>query len=137
MSTGVTSYQWATKANRLLIPLDGALYVQDGVGDGTAASLRRLFDPTDASWAAVGEGPLLEVRVCGWRPKRVHRVSREATLPQRPQEHAAARAQGNALLDRECRARQLEVRARVLFSPEPESEPEPKSNLDGTRRRRR
>ena len=54
-----------------------------------------------------------------------------------PQESAPVRSQGHALLDRECRARQLEVRARVLFSPEPEPEPEPKSNLDGTRRRRR
>ena len=47
-------------------------------------------------------------------------------------ENAPARSQGHALLDRERRARQLEVRARVLFSPEPEPEPEPKSNLDGT-----
>ena len=93
--------------------------------------MRELITTETALW------PLLEVRVCGWRPKRAHRVSREVTLPQRPQEHAAARAQGNALLDREPRARQLEVRARVLFSPEPEPEPEPKSNLDGTRRRRR
>ena len=52
-------------------------------------------------------------------------------------ENAPARSQGHALFDREHRARQLEVRARVLFSPEPEPEPEPKSNLDGTRRRRR
>ena len=32
MSTGVTEYAWAKKANRILVPKDGALYVQDGVG---------------------------------------------------------------------------------------------------------
>ena len=36
MSTGVTSYAWASKADRLLVPMNGALYVQDGVGEGAA-----------------------------------------------------------------------------------------------------
>ena len=31
-------------------------------------------------------------------------------------ENAPARSQGHALLDRECRARQLEVRARAVFA---------------------
>ena len=34
MSVGVTEYSWAKKANRLLVPKDGALFVQDGVGEG-------------------------------------------------------------------------------------------------------
>ena len=59
MSTGVTSYAWAAEANRILVPLDGALYVLDGV-DEAAAPPRRLFDPADARWAAVGSGPLLD-----------------------------------------------------------------------------
>ena len=62
MSTGVTSYAWAAEANRLLVPLDGALYVLDSVGEG-AAPPRRLFDPADARWAAVGAGPLLDAKI--------------------------------------------------------------------------
>merc|ERR1719223_489806 len=52
MSTGVTSYAWAAEANRILVPLDGA--------HEAAAPPRRLFDPADARWAAVGSGPLLD-----------------------------------------------------------------------------
>jgi dipeptidyl-peptidase-4 len=37
---GVTSYAWAKKANRLLIPLQGDIYVQDGEG----APLRKILD---------------------------------------------------------------------------------------------
>ena len=62
MSTGVTSYAWAAEANRILVPLDGALYVLDGV-DEAAAPPRRLFDPADARWAAVGSGPLLDAKI--------------------------------------------------------------------------
>ena len=63
MSTGVTEYAWAAGANRLLVPKDGALYVQDGVGDGAGATLRRLFDPADSRWASVGSGPLLDAKM--------------------------------------------------------------------------
>ena len=61
MSTGVTSYAWADKADRLLVPLDGALHVMDGVGSD--APLRRLFDPADERWAEVGSGPLLDPKL--------------------------------------------------------------------------
>merc|ERR1740124_1965660 len=40
MSTGVTSYAWAAEANRLLVPLDGALWVLDGVGEGAPPPFR-------------------------------------------------------------------------------------------------
>lgn len=63
MSTGVTEYAWAAKANRILVPKDGAIFVQDGVGEGSEATLRRLFDPADARWAAVGKGPLLDAKI--------------------------------------------------------------------------
>ena len=63
MSVGVTEYSWAKKANRLLVPKDGALYVQDGVGEGAGATLRRLFDPADAKWAEVGSGAPLDAKL--------------------------------------------------------------------------
>ena len=63
MSTGVTSYAWASKADRLLVPMNGALYVQDGVGEGASSTLRRLFDPADARWADVGDGPPLDAKL--------------------------------------------------------------------------
>ena len=63
MSVGVTEYSWAKRANRILVPRDGALYVQDGVSDGAEASLRRLFDPTDEKWAEVGRGALLDAKL--------------------------------------------------------------------------
>ena len=63
MSVGVTEYSWATKADLILIPKDGALYVQDGVGEGASATLRRLFDPADPKWADVGSGALLDAKL--------------------------------------------------------------------------
>ena len=45
----------------MLVPLDGALYVLDGVGEGSEP--RRLFDPADARWAEVGTGPLLDPKI--------------------------------------------------------------------------
>ena len=63
MSTGVTEYYWAKKADVLLVPKDGALFVQAGCGEGAESTLRRLFDPTDAAWAAVGSGPLLDPKL--------------------------------------------------------------------------
>ena len=49
------------QADRVLVPLDGALYVLDGVGEGSEP--RRLFDPADARWAEVGTGPLLDPKI--------------------------------------------------------------------------
>ena len=63
MSVGVTEYAWAKAANRILVPRDGALYVIDGVGEGSAATLRRLFDPADGKWAAVGSGAPLDAKL--------------------------------------------------------------------------
>jgi len=61
MSTGVTEYSWAKNACRLLVPMDGALFVQDGVAEGSADSLRRLFDPD--AFPEVGTGPLLDAKL--------------------------------------------------------------------------
>ena len=63
MSTGVTEYSWAKKCDRILVPKDGGLLVQDGVGEGSEGTLRRLFDPADAKWAAIGSGPLLDAKL--------------------------------------------------------------------------
>ena len=57
MATGVTSYAWAKKAPKLLVPLEGALYVKDGVG-GEAT---RLFDP--AAHPDVGSGACLDAKI--------------------------------------------------------------------------
>ena len=62
MSTGITYYQWAARAERLLVPMDGALFVMDGVAPGVAPP-RRLFDPADPRWGAVGSGPLLDPKL--------------------------------------------------------------------------
>jgi len=61
MSTGVTEYSWAKNACRLLVPMDGALFVQDGVAEGSADSFRRLFDPD--AFPEVGTGPLLDAKL--------------------------------------------------------------------------
>ena len=61
MSTGVTEYSWAKKAERILVPMDSCLFVQDGVGEGKGATWRRLFDP--AAFPAVGTGPLLDAKL--------------------------------------------------------------------------
>lgn len=52
LAVGVTRYQWATSADRLLVPMNDGLWIQDGV-DGTA---RLLVD------AAPGH-PLLDARI--------------------------------------------------------------------------
>ena len=57
MATGVTSYAWAKQAPKLLVPLEGALYVKDGVG-GAAT---RLFDP--AEYPEVGSGACLDAKI--------------------------------------------------------------------------
>mmetsp|Transcript_12475 Transcript_12475/g.38456 ORF Transcript_12475/g.38456 Transcript_12475/m.38456 type:complete len:767 (-) Transcript_12475:11-2311(-) len=57
MATGVTSYAWASKADALLVPSDGAVFVKDGV-DGAA---KRLFDP--AAFPDVGAGPVLDPKI--------------------------------------------------------------------------
>ncbi|KAK7232872.1 serine-type peptidase [Aureococcus anophagefferens] len=57
MATGVTSYAWAKKAPKLLVPLEGALYVKEGVnGEAT-----RLFDPADHP--DVGSGACLDAKI--------------------------------------------------------------------------
>ena len=57
MATGVTSYAWAKQAPKLLVPLEGALYVKDGVG-GAAT---RLFDP--AEYPEIGSGACLDAKI--------------------------------------------------------------------------
>jgi len=76
---GVTRYAWARDANRLLVPLQGALYVQDGDG----AALREIvasgphpaLDPRlspDGAWVAyVRDAELYLVSADGGEPRQL------------------------------------------------------------------
>ncbi len=76
---GVTQYAWARHANRLLVPLHGALYVQDGDG----APLREILpsgphpalDPQlspDGAWVAyVQDGELYILSADGAAPRQL------------------------------------------------------------------
>ncbi|KAH8048100.1 serine-type peptidase [Aureococcus anophagefferens] len=55
MATGVTSYAWAKKAPKLLVPLEGALYVKEGV-NGEATRL----DPRPPG---AGSGACLDAKI--------------------------------------------------------------------------
>jgi len=61
MNTGVTSFKVAGaegRAGRVLVPMGGALYVRDGIGED--APLRKLFDPEAAP---LGPGPILDPHI--------------------------------------------------------------------------
>lgn len=76
---GVTQYAWAQRANRILVPLQGALYVQDGSG----APLRKILDggdqpaidprfSPDGAWVAyVQDAELCVVPVDGGTPRQL------------------------------------------------------------------
>lgn len=61
LTTGVTSFQvqgLAGSPGRILVPMGGALYVQDGVAE--SSGLTKLFDPAAAP---LGPGPILDPRL--------------------------------------------------------------------------
>lgn len=61
MNTGVTSFKVAgpkDSAGRLLVPLGGALYVREGIGED--AALLKLFDPAAPP---LGPGPVLDPQI--------------------------------------------------------------------------
>ena len=76
---GVTQYAWARHANRLLIPLRGALYVQDGAGaplrEVVLAGDRPALDPQlspDGAWVAyVHDAEVYVVPAEGGAPRQV------------------------------------------------------------------
>lgn len=82
---GVTHYAWAEDANRILIPLLGAIYVQDGpgaplrpivAGDGAAAIDPRLSP--DGQWVAyVRDAELYVVPTDGGEPRQLTSGARE------------------------------------------------------------
>lgn len=76
---GVTQYAWAQHANRLLIPLHGAIYVQDGDGaplreivpSGSHPALDPQFSP-DGAWVAfVQDAELFAVSADGGSPRQL------------------------------------------------------------------
>ena len=84
MGLGITRYAWAESANRLLVPIQGAVYVQDGAG----APLRKviesdgapILDPTlspDGSRIAyVQDAELHVVPAAGGTPRQLTRGGR-------------------------------------------------------------
>jgi dipeptidyl-peptidase-4 len=84
LEVGVTQYAWAKKANRLLIPLRGDIYVQDGL----SAPLRKIvesegqpaldaqFSP-DGDWVAyVQDVELYVVAASGGEPRQITQGAR-------------------------------------------------------------
>jgi dipeptidyl-peptidase 4 len=76
---GVTQYAWAQKANRLLVPMQGEIYVQDGQGaplrkiveQKEAPALDAKFSP-DGEWVAyVQDTELYVVPVAGGEPRQL------------------------------------------------------------------
>jgi dipeptidyl-peptidase-4 len=84
LEVGVTQYTWAKKANRLLIPLRGDVYVQDGLnaplrkivaGEGQPA-LDAQFSP-DGDWVAyVQDVELYVVAASGGEPRQITQGAR-------------------------------------------------------------
>jgi dipeptidyl-peptidase-4 len=77
--TGVTQYAWAEHANRLLIPLQGDLYVQDGVSaplrkivEGAGAPVQDPQISPDGNWVAyVQDAELYVVPSSGGEPRQL------------------------------------------------------------------
>ncbi len=76
---GVTQYTWARHANRLLVPLQGALYVQDGDGAplreilprGAHPALDPQFSPDGAWIAYVQDAELFVIPADGGAPRQL------------------------------------------------------------------
>ncbi|UCG26470.1 MAG: S9 family peptidase, partial [Chloroflexota bacterium] len=86
LETGVTSYAWSAKGNRLLVPLQGDLYIMDGpdrlrrrlVAEDGEAILDPRFSP-DGEWVAfVLDAELHVVSVDGGQPRRLTFGARES-----------------------------------------------------------
>lgn len=86
LTLGVTQYAWARGANRLLIPLRGGIFVQDGVDGpprpvvppGPAPALDPRFSPDGSAIAFVREGDLWVVSVDRECARPITRGAREA-----------------------------------------------------------
>ena len=76
---GVTTYAWAKRASRVLVPIKGELYVQDGpgaplrklVGSGGGPILDPQLSPDGASVAFVRESELHVVDAGGGAPRQI------------------------------------------------------------------
>jgi dipeptidyl-peptidase 4 len=76
---GITQYAWARHANRILVPLQGALYVQDGADAPLREILSRSTEPAidpqlspDGAWIAyVQDAELYVVSADGGAPRRL------------------------------------------------------------------
>ncbi|MDI1430902.1 S9 family peptidase [Polyangium sorediatum] len=76
---GVTTYAWATRASRVLVPIKGDLYVQDGpsaslrklVASGGAPILDPKLSPDGAAVAFVQEAELYVIDATGGAPRQL------------------------------------------------------------------
>jgi dipeptidyl-peptidase 4 len=88
LAVGVTTYAWATKRDRLVVPLVGGIYVQDGVG----APLRQIVASSgpprldarlspDGNWVSyIQDAEVYVVSADGGEPRQLTTGAREAGL---------------------------------------------------------
>ncbi len=79
LELGVTQYRWAKKANRILIPMPGGIFIQDGLdaplrkiaGGGTSPALDAQLSP-DGKWVAyVEDAEIYTVPAGGGEPRQI------------------------------------------------------------------
>lgn len=64
MATGVTSYAWAGKANKMLVPLGGALWIlEDPLGAGKDQSPTKLVETNNGNGELPLGAPLLDAKI--------------------------------------------------------------------------
>ena len=82
---GVTQYAWAEDRNRILVPLQGSVYVQDGAGaplrkivdSGDTPALDAQFSP-DGNWVAyVQDAEVYVVPAAGGAPRQLTHGARD------------------------------------------------------------
>ena len=86
LETGVTNYVWSAKGGRLLVPLQGDLYIKDGLDEPhrqlVAGNGEAILDPRfspDGQWVSyVHDAELHVVSVNGGQPRRLTFGARES-----------------------------------------------------------
>jgi dipeptidyl-peptidase 4 len=104
LAVGVTSYAWATNRDRLVVPLGGGIYVQDGAGaplrqivaSGGPPWLDARLSP-DGNWVAyIQDAEVYVVSADGGKPRQLTTGAREAGLTQGVAEFIAQEEMGRS-----------------------------------------